>query len=187
MEEVNISMINAENLIYADFAFSGCKSLKNVYLPDKMSHLKSTKNMFEDCSNLKTIDLEFLRMSPKLNDFNSMFKGCSNLTEVNFPNIEIQTIFLSMANMFSECSNLKNVNMKGLIIPQIMYMESMFSGCKNLQRINIYNLNTFFVIAVNFIFEGVEKKVEVEYNPKITGLKLQEEIKKIQENKNMIK
>ena len=173
-------MTEAVNLIDASFAFSDCISLENVILPNEMILLQSTENMFANCSSLTSINLGFLRGASNLENCVGMFKSCSNLIEIDLPNINIrENVKINLSNMFRGCVNLIIANFEGVKANHIWLMNSMFNGCKNLTYLNIYNLDTRSVISCFNIFKGIEKKVEVDYDPGKTGQSLEEEIQKI--------
>ena len=170
-------MNNAGNLINASFAFSGCKSLENIELSGEMISLELAENMFEGCYELTSMNIGFLKGSTKLKNLFGIFKSCFNLLEINFPSISAYYL-RDFSYMFYECSNLKSANLKGIDAERITNMDRMFYNCKNLTNINIYYLDTRNILSFDYIFEGV-KNVTVEYNPDITDIALQREIKKI--------
>ena len=49
------------------YAFSGCKSLETIRLPDNLEYIG--KGAFENCQNLKTIQIS---IHSQLSDFNSL-------------------------------------------------------------------------------------------------------------------
>ena len=185
LENIDFSINNESTLFNASFAFSGCISLKNVILPDRMIYLESTNNMFEGCSNLTSINLEFLKGASHLSTFSGMFKGCSNLREINFPEIGTNLV-MDMSEMFSGCNNLIISNLEELRIEKILDMSAMFSGCKNLKYLNIYNIDTRNIASFDEIFKDVNENVTIVYNPNITDISLINEIENISKNNNQI-
>ena len=132
--------------------------------------------MFENCIKLTSINLGFLKNNINLRMAKGMFKGCFNLLEINFP-IVIETFdLLDLSKMFMGCTNLTSVNFEGSLL--IDSMESMFYDCKSLTYLNIYNLYTNDARSFDYIFEGIEKKIEIEYDWEKTGTDLQLEINK---------
>ena len=179
LKKINISMINALNLINASFAFSGCISLENIFLPDEMILLESTEYMFKGCSNLTSINLEFLKGSSNLKTFEGMFAFCKTLKEINFPNLKGDSL-TEMSYMFYGCDKLEIANFEGIKAKNIFSMESMFYGCKNLTYLNINYFDTTKIMNYKYIFVGVqEKHVKVEYDPDKTNKFLENEIKRI--------
>ena len=177
LKSIKISMYESL-LIDASFAFSNCISLENVLLKGRLFNIESTENMFENCFNLTSINLIFLKNNLHLKVARGMFKGCFNLLEINFPDVS-QLIFdlsLDLSSMFMGCTNLKNVTFGK--INSIGFMESMFYDCKNLAYLNIYDLYTKNTLTFDYIFEGIEKKIEIEYDFEKTGPDLQLEINK---------
>ena len=80
----------------ADNAFSGCKNLEQVILPDKINYLD--ENIFENCSSLKNIKLpsNLISISQKL------FSKCSSLEQITIP----ETVTDIYPDAFKECTSL---------------------------------------------------------------------------------
>ena len=106
-----------------------------------------------------------------------MFQECTNLKEINFPNINA-FLLNDISHMFYKCTNLKSINMQGLK-SEILYMNWMFSGCKNLKYLNIYNLDSRKLVSLESIFEGIENKINITYDPEKTSTTLQKAINKV--------
>ena len=176
---IDISMMNASKMEFTIDAFSGCESLKNLSLPNnnKISFLKASNSMFEECSNLTSINLQFLEGAFKLYKADKMFKGCTKLKELEFPIIN-SSLIENTEYMFSNCINIKNIDMGGIKGGKISIMNLMFYNCKKLMSLNIYNLNTKNVFNLKNIFEGVNRNINIIYNSNITGNDLQYEIDK---------
>ena len=105
-----------------------------------------------------------------------MFKNCSSLIEINFNRVHAH--IFDAAEMFMGCTNLTIANLSEL--RRMEFMESTFYDCKSLKYLNILNLFTKNVGSFDNIFKGIEKKMEIIYDRKITGTDLYLEIKKNQ-------
>ena len=65
-----------------DNAFMGCKSLKEVTMPDRLTEIKAST--FYGCSSLEKIELANVKKIGK-----DAFKGCNSLTPVDTKGIEV--------------------------------------------------------------------------------------------------
>ena len=142
-----------------------------------MTSLRKTVGMFENCYNLKSINLEFLKNANHLINTNEMFKNCVNLTEIEFP--EIETHELLFANeMFSGCISLTSINLEKLKIDNLKYITKMFYNCINLEYLNIYHLNTTKIVNADNIFGGIptSRAIKLKIDKNITGNILMEAI-----------
>ena len=134
----NITIQNGVEVIQ-DNVFSGSKYLQYVYLPESLTTLKTgTLAPFEDCVNLKLIDVDpnnkYLYndggiLYDKLNS--RLIKCCPKaiMPETYYIDDGIQCIYQSA---FKDCENITNIVVPNTVT--VLYSYS-FSGCKNLKTI----------------------------------------------------
>lgn len=101
-----------------DYAFEGCTSIKEVYLPSDIETIG--KSAFENCTNLEGISFYGVRIEE------SAFKGCTNLKEV-YLSSDVESVG-SFA--FENCTKLEGISFYGEIVG-----ESAFKGCTNLKEV----------------------------------------------------
>ena len=115
-------------------AFAGCTGLTTVNFNAKNCTNSGAVNglnlypVFEDCSNLKTINIgEEVKRIP-----DGIFAYCTAITTVNIP----ESVISIGESAFSNCTNLTSVN-----IPEgvTTLTECVFSSCTSLSKIDIPN------------------------------------------------
>ena len=102
-----IKYIFTDNIIRADFMFSGCNLINNI-----------------DLSSFN---------AQNVTDMNSMFNECNSLTNINLSNFNIQNV-TDMECMFFACSSLKKLNLSNFKTQNIIDKRYMFSGCNSLLK-----------------------------------------------------
>ena len=55
LKSIDLSSFNFSSVTISNYMFYSCINLEALSLPNKMFSLKSAKNMFDSCSNLKSI------------------------------------------------------------------------------------------------------------------------------------
>ena len=99
--------------------------------------IKSCRNMFAGCVDIKSVDLTKLEAS-EIVSMEFMFVGCSNLTKVEFGAINTSKV-ASMANMFVYCTELTECDMSKLNTDSLVAMRDIFRGCVKLQNLKIFD------------------------------------------------
>ena len=102
--------------------------------------LTSTKNMFDGCDSLISIDLSNLN-TQNLYIMKNMFYGCNSLSSINFTNINTENVE-DMTGLFSECSSLTSVNLSNFNTKNVINMSWMFDGCVSLKSIDVSKFDT---------------------------------------------
>ena len=110
----------------------------------------STRSMFENCTNIKEIDLTEFNLTPIINAEN-MFFNCKSLTSIKFGNFD--TPFLnSTYKMFYHCSSLISIDLSEFNTSNVVNMGLMFYECSALESMLISNFNKAKVKNFNQTF-----------------------------------
>ena len=177
-------MINGENKLNI-FKLKFDKEGKFNIIINVDKSLTDMSNMFENCQNLKKIDLSKLK-NVNVTNISNMFVGCSSLKHINFKDfntgkvsdmsrifslcISLKKINLSflktdnvtdMSYMFFKCKSLKNIDLSAFITKKLKYMNSMFAACHSLQNINLSSFNTENVNDMSDMFIGCSSLKEI--------------------------
>ena len=106
------------------------------------SKVTNMSRMFEGCSNLTSIDLNWSSVTTaNVTDMSNMFYGCSKVTNILISNFTTTNV-TNMSRMFLDCNKLINVNVSGFNTAKVTDMSRMFCNCSSLASINVSNFNT---------------------------------------------
>lgn len=156
--------------------FNGLASLKHINIPKNITTIPTY--CFNNCTNLTTINLEYIKRIEA-----NAFKNCYALKELNLKNISVLLPFA-----FQDCKNLKKITLQGTIRGIGRYC---FNGCDSLKEINLpdsieiihdYAFNncalTSFTAPKKLNIIGVSAFA----NNKLTSLNLNENLRHIYKN-----
>ena len=130
--------------------FCGCESteikislVKNGTILD-LSHVKDISNIFKECSNLKTIDLNFLEKANNITQMDSLFNGCEELETIsNIDKLDTKSV-KSMNDIFYGCKKLKYLEgLNNMKTDNVEYLKNMFEDCASL--VNLPNISCWNV------------------------------------------
>lgn len=94
-----------------------------------ISEVSTMKSMFENCYNLKYVDLSNSDFT-KAKDLSRMFYGCSSLKYVILPT-SINTRIINIDSMFEGCSSLTSIFVKQFDLSNVPGVD-VFKGCTSL-------------------------------------------------------
>ena len=96
------------------------------------SHVKNMSNMFNLCSQLKTLDLSNFDTS-SVTDMSNMFSYCTSLTELDISSFNTVNV-TNMTKMFYNCSSLNSiyVSSDGFITSNVTSSDSILQNCNSL-------------------------------------------------------
>lgn len=117
-----------------DVAFSGCRNLEKIYIPNSVKSIGS--GAFADCINLKQV---IIPNSVTLMDWQT-FKGCKSLLNVTLSN-KLSTIEYGT---FSGCSSLKSINIPDSVT---IIEEYAFNECEALESVTFETFECWYVSA----------------------------------------
>lgn len=104
--------------------------------------------MFQDCKNLKKVDLTNFNTS-SATDMAIMFYRCSSLETIIFGS-EFKTDSVTrMRSMFNSCSSLRELDVSCFNTENVTDMFGMFGGCLSLRNLNISSFDTHVTQNMN--------------------------------------
>ena len=137
--------------------FGDCKSLPPEFILNienwDVSSVTSMRNLFVNCSQIKSLDLSTWNTS-NVENMEGMFKGCNNLIEIKGIDIFDTSKVSTMMNMFVNCSSIEIIDLSTFNTSNITSIERMFSGCTSLKSVNVSNFDTSGVTEMSRVFEG---------------------------------
>ena len=96
--------------------------------------------MFFNCSNLEFINLTNISLA-KATNMDYMFENCTNLLSINFrENEEIKNI-QSMNKTFAGCTSLTSINLNNFYSNDNIILNELFLNCNSLKNLYTFNLN----------------------------------------------
>lgn len=185
LQSIDLSGFSMSKVITTEAMFKGCGSLKKVDIPkgllanvsymDEMFYnsgleetnigqrdliyspnLISTRNMFGNCRNLKSLDLAM--KAPQLKDMSDMLSNCQNLERAYLYVYDAKPENLS--GLFDGCTNL--ISIDGQInMSNTTNMVRMFSNCRSLERLFMYLSDTSKVQDMSYMFNGCSNLINL--------------------------
>lgn len=124
--------------------FYGCTNLTNIEGIENLntSYVKNMSGMFDQCSNLETLDLSHFN-TEKVENMSNMFNGCTKLHDLNISSFNTEKV-TSMNQMFGGCSSLDSLDLSHFNTRYVRKdgMNYMFNGCSNLSSLDVSNFTT---------------------------------------------
>ena len=93
-----------------------------------------TSAWFQQCSNLKTVDLTYLDTA-LVEDMNCMFEGCSALQKIDLSDHDLSTV-KDMRCMFTGCASLKSISFKDVNADHLTDIYYIVGECTGLEKID---------------------------------------------------
>ena len=143
--------IYLESGLYLFYQFSNLQSIEGLEYVNT-SKATTLKAMFNECSNLTSLDLSHFDTTNVL-DLSYMFRNCTNLIEVDLSSF-ITSKVTQMAVMFKDCTNLKKLDVSHFDTSNVTNMTYMFMGCSSLDTLNVSQFNTSKVTDMRSLFYG---------------------------------
>ena len=143
-----IEPISLENL------FKDCTNLVSVTNMGniKLNNFTSLASAFQNCSNLKSIDIENLDTAKVVN-MSHMFDGCTALTNLDVSAMNLMNVS-DASYMFNDCTALENINVSDWNVSNVKSMEGMFQRCLNITNLDVSDWKTNSVEDTSKMFRG---------------------------------
>ena len=135
-------------------AFCGCESLRQIVIPDSVTTIEDYA--FVCCSSLQQIDI------PKSITIigRDVFNRCQSLRQITIPD-SVETIG---EGAFSECESLEQIK----IPASVTHIDEYAFCCESLKEINVDGANPYFTSVDNVLFSRDMSRI-VKYAPGKTG------------------
>lgn len=124
--------------------FSGCTNLTSIEGIENLntSNVTYMNEMFDQCSNLETLDLSHFN-TEKVENMSNMFNGCTKLHDLNISSFNTENV-TNMYGMFYGCSSLETLDLSHFNTRNVLYtgLCYMFNGCSSLSSLDVSNFTT---------------------------------------------
>ena len=186
---LDLSNFDASKVTTMRIMFNKCKKLKEIKGLDKLitSNLTNMEGMFQDCSEIESLDLSNLDTSNVTNmaylfnnchnlkeikglnnfittgvtDFQSMFKSCFQLEYIDLSSFDSSNA-VNMDYIFDDCHKLKGIKgLNKLNTSNLTSLEGMFQLCFGLKYIDVSNFDTSNVTNMSYMFNKCKKLKEI--------------------------
>ena len=110
--------------------------------------------LFDGCTKLESINVDWSTTTSQINYFTNMFKGCSSLKS-----LDLRTLNTSGAsrftNMFNGCSSLQDLDLTNFVISSSSTVTDMLTGATNIVRIIAPNtIDTAITLPGTYYING---------------------------------
>ena len=142
IDSINELLKHCKKVTNAEAMFSGCRTLTEIHDLVKVdfSEATSMRQMFQDCINVKSIDLTNFNTS-NVKNMSNMFYGCSSIEYIDTSNFNTHSV-KEMASMFSGCSKIKYIDLSCFDTSNVTYMPMFFFGCEKLESVDFSAFDT---------------------------------------------
>lgn len=117
--------------------------------------VKDFTGMFNDCLNLKQLDVSFFDTS-EAELMGYMFSDCRSLKALDVSGFDTAKC-KDLSFMFFRCMEVSELDVSGFDTGSNMYMNSMFYECKKLEKVDVSHFDTSRVVGMGSTFYGCEK------------------------------
>lgn len=154
LEYVDMSTwVNCDKIIDLTAMYQNCTNLKTVdfnFL--RLAKPTTFRNIFTQCSSLKKVDLSMMNLSAAIM-FEGSFSGCTSLVEVIFPDMSEAPV-TNLNWTFEKCKSMKHFNLTGWVKSNISKMTSTFKGCSSLASVNLTGMNFASNVVMDYTFQS---------------------------------
>ena len=134
---IDLSNLNAANVVSAYYMFYGCTNLQTITFGEHFAtdKVKNMSYMFYNCSKLETLTFGEHFSTAQVTNMNSMFYSCRNLQAITFGPQFTTANVTDMSYMFYGCSSLTELDLTGFNTENVTTMYYMFNACSKLETI----------------------------------------------------
>ena len=117
------------------------------------SGVTNMESLFEDCSDLTSLNLSGMDEAQNVTNMHRMFSYCGSLTNLDLSSLNTANV-TDMSGMFCGCYGFESLDLGGLDTHSVTNMSEMFESCDNLKTINISGFDTANVTDMSYMFAG---------------------------------
>ena len=151
-EIVNVK-VSATNVTSTKEWFENCSNLQKIDLTMfDTANITNMSDMFAGCYQLTSLDICNFDTT-NVTDMSYMFDSCSSLTSLNLSNFDTANV-TDMSYMFDDCFSLTSLNLSNFDTANVTDMSSMFSSCHSLTSLDLSNFNTSNITNMSDMFAG---------------------------------
>lgn len=168
----SIPSVNVKNLKDARYMFYQCRVVEEITLTGDFNNIETTECMFNECNNLKNINLRRSNFASNSDWTNAqqMFNGCHSLQTDPLDDAYMKTNRLtSVVGMYKDCRSLTEIsffNKSYWGFTDLQYIASCFDGCSNLNSIYLGYLSYVSEQITNLynLFNGCTRLSSVDFS-----------------------
>ena len=154
LTSLDVSNFDVRNVDSLQWTFYDMVAVTNITGLEtwNTSNVLSTRNMFDRCFNLTSLDVSNFDTS-KVTNMYCMFANCQKLTEIVGIENFITTNVQNMEGMFASCHSLTSLDVSNFDTSNVTSMAYMFQNCHVLTSLDVSNFNTGNVTSMDSMFE----------------------------------
>ena len=154
LTSLDVSNFDVRNVYSLQWTFYDMTSITNITGLEtwNISNVTSTRNMFDKCYKLTSIDVSSFNTSNVKNMY-CMFANCQKLTEIVGIENFITTNVRNMEGMFANCNSLTSLDVSKFDTRNVTSMGYMFQGCHVVTSLDVSNFDTSNVTDMHKMFE----------------------------------
>ena len=126
---------------------------RSLELNNDTSNVTNMSIMFNDVSNVKSLDLSKFNTS-NVTNMTSMFSGMKSLESINLSSFDTSKV-KTMNSMFFATTNLKNIDLSNFNTSSVTSMNAMFSRSSSLVNLDISSFDTSEVLNIGNMFSNM--------------------------------
>ena len=112
--------------------------------------IENCSHMFDNCANIKTIDLSSLN-SKNVTNMSYMFSDCIILNNIYLSSFNTSKV-TNMSYLFHNCRCLKSIDLTSFDTKKVTDLNHMFNKCIDLKYLDLSSFDTSNVINMNYMF-----------------------------------
>lgn len=164
-DEIELRDINAEKIKSISYMFGDLNDVKVIDITGlKLRDVEDMEGMFRLCKNLEEIKFNTENILVNVNNTRGMFADCSNLKNVDISFIKPKEI-RSISSMFSNCASMEEIDLSGWNTRFVDEYGWMFSWCENLKKLQIDGFVSDFGQKIDDMWANINENVEVVFGP----------------------
>ena len=152
IKHISLSLCNLEQVAYTNNMFEHC-SVESIDMGDShFASLIDASEMFENCSNLKSISLSSFT-APNLQLMPSLFEGCKSIQEIDLSAIGNNCV-KSMKRAFRDCDSLRTISFGNFKSNKRISLWGAFLNDVSLRTISMSSLSSQPIDDISYAFKN---------------------------------